>query len=151
MKKMEVCYSTFHNDDGFTDSITCTEEEEDLPSLLTTAEMQDDEHTHHTAPLPPTSTSVADISTAALTKVMDPNSSESFANLGGMNLLQQIEAGTGPEDEAVKARAMGLTHYPFSSHRDWDLARFLADSSLSQAEIDVFLKLDRVRAPCEAY
>ena len=83
---------------------------------------------------------------AGLTKVMDPNPSEKFANLGGMNLLQKIEAGSGPEDVAVKARAMGLIHFPFSSNRDWDLASFLATSSLSQAEIDSFLKLQRVRA-----
>lgn len=62
-----------------------------------------------------------------------------------MNLLQQIEAGTGPDNPAVQARAMGLLHYPFSSLRDWELGHFLATSSLSQAEIDKFLKLQRVR------
>ncbi|KZP15179.1 hypothetical protein FIBSPDRAFT_750832 [Athelia psychrophila] len=40
---------------------------------------------------------------------------------------------------------MGLSHFPFSSLRDWDLGHFLANSSLSQAEIDKFLKLDRIK------
>lgn len=119
--------------------------DDDLPSLVTPAEMRDDEQATGAAPLPPTSTAVpSDVEMAGITKVMDPNPSESFANLGGKNLLQQIEAGTGPEDPAIKARQMGLLHYPFSSPRDWSLGRFLTTSSLSQAEIDEFLKLERV-------
>lgn len=110
--------------------------------------MQHLEQPSRVAPPAPTSLEhPSNILAAGLTKVLDPNPSESFEGLGGMNLLQQIEAGTGPEDPAVRARGMGLSHYPFSSLRDWDLGHFLATSSLSQAEIDKFLKLNRVLEP----
>ncbi|KAH9018763.1 hypothetical protein EDB85DRAFT_2075891 [Lactarius pseudohatsudake] len=36
-------------------------------------------------------------------------------------------------------------YYPFQSREEWGLARFLARSSLSQSEIDEFLKLEWVR------
>ncbi|KAH9066073.1 hypothetical protein EDB83DRAFT_2506343 [Lactarius deliciosus] len=36
-------------------------------------------------------------------------------------------------------------YYPFQSHEEWGLARFLARSSLSQSEIDEFLKLEWVK------
>lgn len=43
-------------------------------------------------------------------------------------------------------------YYPFKGREEWDLASFLARSSLSQAEIDEFLKLDWVirsfMSPC---
>lgn len=119
-----------------------------LPSLVALVDMQDLEQPPRVAPHAPTShEDPLNVLAAGLTKVMDPNPSESFDGIGGMNMLQQIDAGTGPEDPAVKARAMGLSHFPFSSLRDWDLGHFLANSSLSQAEIDKFLKLDRVREP----
>ncbi|KAH9011301.1 hypothetical protein EDB84DRAFT_1590710 [Lactarius hengduanensis] len=36
-------------------------------------------------------------------------------------------------------------YYPFQGHEEWGLARFLARSSLSQSEIDEFLKLEWVQ------
>lgn len=120
--------------------------DDDLPSLVAPIDMENHEQEVHVAlPAPTSREDPSHVLAKGLTKVMDPNPSESFEGLGGMNLLQQIEAGTGPEDPAVRARAMGLSHYPFSSLRDWDLGHFLATSSLSQAEIDKFLKLSRVR------
>lgn len=138
-----VCNSISHSETGF-NNLTA-HPDDDLPSLVALIDMGHLEQPARAAPPAPTSLGdPSNILPAGLTKVLDPNPSESFDGLGGMNLLQQIEAGTGPEDPAVQARAMGLSHYPFSSLRDWDLGHFLTTSSLSQAEIDKFLKLRRV-------
>lgn len=107
--------------------------------------MNDEDRPADPPPHPPTSSTIpSSISTAGLTRVYDSNPSESFPGLGGKNLFQQIEEGSGPDDPAVKARKMGLTFYPFSSKRDWQLGSYLTTSGLSQSEIDKFLKLDRV-------
>lgn len=97
------------------------------------------------APAPTRHEIPSDFSTAALRRVQEPYPSVGFSNLGGMNLLQQIQAGIGSTPEAAQARATGLPFYPFSGRRDWQLAKWLNDSPLSQADIDKFLKLDQVR------
>ncbi|KAH8991606.1 hypothetical protein EDB86DRAFT_3065127 [Lactarius hatsudake] len=47
-------------------------------------------------------------------------------------------------DSFAHRRATNL-YYPFQSREEWGLARFLARSSLSQSEIDEFLKLEWVK------
>lgn len=121
--------------------------EDDTTSILAPHDMNDDERASEPPPPPPTMNNVpSSVSITGLTRVYEPIPSESFSGLGGKNLLQQIEAGSGPDDPAVEARKMGLTFYPFSSKRDWQLANYLTTSALSQSEIDAFLKLDRVSA-----
>lgn len=96
------------------------------------------------APAPTTHDIPSDFSTAALRRVQEPYPSVGVSNLGGMNLLQQLQAGIGSTPEATQARATGLPFYPFSGRGDWQLAKWLNDSPLSQADIDKFLKLDQV-------
>jgi len=59
---------------------------------------------------------------------------------GGQNLLQRIDA----NDIYANHRKESTVHYPFASRAEWQLANWLAGASLSQAEINSFLKLDYV-------
>lgn len=95
-------------------------------------------------PAPTTHDIPSDFSTASLRRVQEPYPSIGLSNIGGMNLLQQVQAGLGSTPEAAQARASGLAFHPFSGKRDWQLAKWLNDSPLSQADIDQFLKLDQV-------
>lgn len=57
---------------------------------------------------------------------------------GGQNVLQKIEV-----DKLAFERKANI-FYPFADKREWELSEFLALSSLSQAEINTFLKLHYV-------
>lgn len=125
--------------------VSCTDSAVDdaLPSLIPVYEGADGDELDPLPPppapldiTPPPLTSIA-----GLTKIYHPNASVGIS--GGLNLLEQVHAGKGPNDEHAKAR-LSNPYYPFSSRRDWELAKWLTDSSLTQAEIDTFLKLDRV-------
>ena len=60
---------------------------------------------------------------------------------GGRNLLQRIDE----SDEYAPVRASSANiHYPFASHSEWHLAKWLATAPLSRADIDKFLHLDYV-------
>jgi len=47
-------------------------------------------------------------------------------------------------DDGFAHRRVNNPYYPFQGHEEWELACFLARSSLSQLEIDEFLKLKLV-------
>lgn len=57
---------------------------------------------------------------------------------GGENLLQRID-----HDKYAPERLNNI-HYPFQSRGDWQLGQWLTNSSLTQAQIDSFLKLAAV-------
>lgn len=57
---------------------------------------------------------------------------------GGENLLQRIRG-----DQYAQQRKDNI-HYPFRSRGDWQLAQWLTNSPLTQAQIDSFLKLEEV-------
>lgn len=57
---------------------------------------------------------------------------------GGENLLQQIR------NDQYAAHRQENIHYPFRSRGDWQLGQWLTNSSLTQAQIDSFLKLEEV-------
>jgi hypothetical protein len=78
------------------------------------------------------------VSLAGLRKVYHPSPPRPFA--GGQNLLQRIDA----DDIYADDRNMSSVHYPFASRAEWQLANWLAGASLSQSEINSFLKLDYV-------
>lgn len=71
-----------------------------------------------------------------LLKIEHPNSP--IFRPGGLNLLEAMEL-----DEHAEKR---LTNpfYPFASKMDWEVARFIYDTSLTQQQIDKFLQLDYV-------
>lgn len=125
--------------------VSCTDSAvgDALPSLIPVYEGADGDELD---PLPPPPAPL-DItpppltSMAGLKKIYHPNASVGIS--GGLNLLEQVHAGKGPNDEHAKAR-LSNPYYPFSSGRDWQLAKWLTDSALTQAEVDAFLKLDRV-------
>lgn len=60
---------------------------------------------------------------------------------GGENLLQRIR-----NDQYAIYRQENI-HYPFGSRADWQLGQWLTNSSLTQAQIDSFLKLEEVSNP----
>ncbi|KAF7969079.1 hypothetical protein HWV62_28378 [Athelia sp. TMB] len=62
-----------------------------------------------------------------------------FRGAGGENLLQQIR-----RDRYAEYRADNI-HYPFATRGDWQLGEWLTNSSLTQAQIDSFLKLEETR------
>lgn len=58
---------------------------------------------------------------------------------GGHNLLETMDL-----DQHADNRKTNL-FYPFADKMDWEVARFIHDTSLTQQQIDRFLKLDYVR------
>lgn len=65
-----------------------------------------------------------------------PNKPRSFK--GGKNLLEVIQC-----DTYAECRRDNI-HYPFRSREEWQLAEWLTNSPLTQAQIDSFLKLEEV-------
>lgn len=59
---------------------------------------------------------------------------------GGKNLLQEIDS-----DLRLKQFRRIRPYYPFASKAEWELGSWLCNGSLSQNDIDSFLKLDYVR------
>lgn len=117
--------------------------DEEPPSLIPVSQgAHDDSNDPLPAPPAPLDINPPPVTSfAGLRKTYHPNMSVGLP--GGHNLLQQIQAGNGPDDEFARARLQNI-FYPFSSRRDWQLAKWLVDSSLTQSETDAFLKLDRV-------
>lgn len=61
-----------------------------------------------------------------------------FRSAGGENLLQRIR-----RDPYGQYRQDNI-YYPFASRGEWQLAQWLINSSLTQAQTDSFLKLEEV-------
>jgi hypothetical protein len=80
------------------------------------------------------------VSVEGLRKVLHPSPSLSIP--GGRNLLQEVNN----SDQFAHIRATQAdVHYPFASHTEWGLAKWLAHTPLPQSEINKFLKLPYVR------
>jgi hypothetical protein len=60
---------------------------------------------------------------------------------GGENLLQRME-----QDPLSEHRKTNV-HYPFANRTEWELAQWLNSTSLTQQQIDSFLRLDYVSHP----
>jgi hypothetical protein len=60
---------------------------------------------------------------------------------GGENLLQRMD-----QDLLSKHRETNV-HYPFADRTEWELAQWLNSTSLTQQQIDSFLRLDYVSHP----
>jgi hypothetical protein len=61
--------------------------------------------------------------------------------LGGENLLQRMD-----QDSLSEHRKTNV-HYPFADRTEWELAQWLNSTSLTQQQIDGFLRLDYVSHP----
>lgn len=66
-----------------------------------------------------------------------PTSGKVFGH--GTTFLDQFDS-----DKFSDARKHGCLYYPFASRKEWELASFFLNSSLSMASIDCFLKLGLV-------
>lgn len=88
---------------------------------------------------PTTADAPPQVSLAGLKKMFHPNHSSVLS--AGKNLLQQMD-----DDEYAPIRNSKQydVHYPFVSRADWQLAKWLTNSSLPQSEIDAFLRLEYV-------
>ncbi|KAG6904113.1 hypothetical protein DXG01_012539, partial [Tephrocybe rancida] len=73
-------------------------------------------------------------------KQYHPNRAGSISN-DGANLLQILE-----QDEYAEYRNGGNPHYPFTNQAEWELVRWMNSASLTQQQIDAFLKLTYVKA-----
>lgn len=96
-----------------------------------------------TPPVPTIAEPYPQITHAGLKKVDHPNKPYGFH--GGQNLLQAME-----NDIYSNLRHENL-YYPFRSEEEWQLARWISESRLTQAQIDKFLKLDQVRKYLQVY
>jgi hypothetical protein len=90
---------------------------------------------------PTTANAPPHVSLAGLWKIYHLNSSSIFSS--GKNLLQQMD-----DDAFAQIRVKYDVHYPFSCRADWQLAKWLTNSSLPRSEIDTFLRLDYVSTGC---
>ena len=117
--------------------------DDELPSLVPLAlGVNDNSADPLPVPTAPLDSTVSPLTSfAGLKKTYHSNKSVGLPSV--LNLLQQILAGAGPNDK-VAAAHLRNTFYPPSLRRDWQLAKWLIDSSLTCSEIDTFLKLDRV-------
>lgn len=87
-------------------------------------------------PLPTITDPPPQITDAGLVKEDHPNQPYGFD--GGQNLLQTME------NDAYNDERLENPFYPFKSQGEWQLARWLSESRLTQAQIDKFLKLHEV-------
>lgn len=71
-------------------------------------------------------------------KIYHPNRSSSTA--GGKNLLQAIH----DHDSFAEFRKEN-PHYPFADKAEWEVVKWMTDASLTQQQIDAFLKLAYVQ------
>lgn len=86
------------------------------------------------APIPPAPTTTTPPSfNTKLHKLYHAN--KSFGLVGGKNVLQKIE-----DDQLANERKNNI-YFPCADETEWELVEFLSMSSLSQAEINEFLKL----------
>ncbi|KAG6906603.1 hypothetical protein DXG01_012984 [Tephrocybe rancida] len=72
-------------------------------------------------------------------KVYHPNRAGSLPTQG-LNLLQALE-----KDKYAHHRNNGNPHYPFASQTEWELVQWMNDASLTQQQIDAFLRLSYVK------
>lgn len=128
------------------------QDSDDLPPLISSDDSDADMTTGVDSPhgghpglspiVPPTTTNAPPhVSLAGLRKIYHPNPSSIFAP--GKNLLQQMD-----DDALAHIREEYDVHYPFSCRADWQLAKWLTNSSLPRSEIDTFLRLDYVSTGC---
>ena len=87
-------------------------------------------------PTSPT-TSLNESGAGLFSKVYHPNRARHI--LGGTNLLQSIN-----NDDFAACR-IDNQHYPFANKDEWELVKWMTDASLTQRQIDTFLKLAYVR------
>lgn len=90
----------------------------------------------NTPPAPTITDPYPQVTDAGLQKTDHPNQPYGFD--GGQNLLQAME-----NDIYSDFRRENL-YYPFRSMGEWQLARWISESRLTQAQIDKFLKLEEV-------
>jgi len=88
-------------------------------------------------PPPPISETSPHINAPSTTVEYHPRSSSIYRQ--GANAFERVQG------DSFARRREANPHYPFQGREEWGLAHFLARSSLSQAEIDEFLKLEWVR------
>ena len=120
--------------------------EEEIRRCRQRAEERAEEHARERAPVffqnlnpspplpPPISTAPPHINTTVAE--YHPRSSYIYGNK--KNTFARIT------DDGFAHRRVNNPYYPFQGHEEWELACFLARSSLSQSEIDEFLKLKLV-------
>ena len=71
------------------------------------------------------------------TKVYHPN--RACSKTGGQNLLQAIH------DDRFADHRKENPYYPFADKAEWELVKWMTDASLTQQQIDTFLKLSYVQ------
>lgn len=76
------------------------------------------------------------ITDAGLRKINHPNQPHGFN--GGQNLLQAMD------NDMYSNLRRENGYYPFRSMEEWQLARWISESRLTQVQIDKFLKLEEV-------
>ena len=70
-------------------------------------------------------------------RIFHPNQFVVFG--GGMNHLQHMD-----EDKHANIHNNENLYYPFASKSEWEAANWLSSGALSQNNIDIFLRLQRV-------
>lgn len=90
-------------------------------------------------PPPPPPPPISETSPHINTPAVEYHPRSSFIYGQGANTFERIQG------DSLAQRREANPHYPFQGREEWELARFLARSSLSQTEIDDFLKLGWVR------
>ncbi|KAF7973201.1 hypothetical protein HWV62_15785 [Athelia sp. TMB] len=124
-----------------------SEEDEDLPSLIPADQAAEgDGERVLSGPAPPATVDVSpqQVSLSGLQIVPHPNQSATYpGHPGGGNILQQIDHF---DHNAAFRVSTGNVFLPLSSKRDWQLAKWLTEASLSHRQINSFLKLDRIKA-----
>lgn len=91
------------------------------------------------APLPPKQY-INDFlpSSDGITRYREYHPNRAHFRLGGENLLQRMD-----QDLLSEHRKTNV-HYPFANRTEWELAQWLNSTSLTQQQIDSFLRLDYV-------
>jgi hypothetical protein len=94
------------------------------------------------APLPPKQY-ISDFlpSSDSITRHKEYHPNRAQFRLGGENLLQRMD-----QDLLSEHRKTNV-HYPFANRTEWELAQWLNSTSLTQQQIDSFLRLDYVSHP----
>lgn len=118
------------------------EDEVDEPSLIPASQGAEFELLDTETPVQPTSRRAPPPTCTKLSRVVHPNVSLIRADLAGYNSLEQIR---NLDRLAPERNASGNVFYPFRSRCDWQMGKWLTDTSLSHAQVNSFLKLDQVR------
>lgn len=90
------------------------------------------------APLPPKRYIKDFLPSDSIIRQKEYHPNRAFFKLGGENLLQRMD-----QDQHSEHRKTNV-HYPFADRTEWELAQWLNSTSLTQQQIDNFLRLDYV-------